>query len=351
MYSTSSDSKKPEDGGGFLDELAGQDLTKRSLRMAVASGMYNHSYLLYGPDGTGKSLAAVEFARAINCQSEGPKPCERCDSCLSAAKETNPDITVIRPSGSSFKIDEVRAFIKGIQLRPILYRHRVYVLLHVELLTLESANALLKTLEDPPGEAVIIMTASSIDNLPSTLLSRCQRLRFQALSTGEVASFIKKRKDLPPGLSEDDIQAIASMSEGIPGNALQMARQGNLLQARERCLSALDRLIQGEGRLCSLLDFGEDAVRCGEVTSMMMSLLRDMIILKTRSRRDMVVNRDSEETLAAFSERCSLEGLTSALQEVLDADYALKRNASVRMIMGALGIKLERCFMKRPEVS
>jgi DNA polymerase-3 subunit delta' len=168
---------------GMTWQTIGHEWAVELLQQSLETDRVAHAYLLSGPPQIGKTRLALDLAQALNCEQPEP-PCGQCPACLKIERGTHPDVRVIEGEGAggSIKIAQVRQLQREAVLSPYEGRYRVFVLRRMDLATLEAANSLLKTLEEPPAQVVLILTAVQAEQLPSTVISRCQRLDLRPLS-------------------------------------------------------------------------------------------------------------------------------------------------------------------------
>ena len=169
-------------------EIIGQEHVVQTLTNAISSGMISHAYLFAGPRGTGKTTIARLLAKAVNC--EGRKdgtaePCNKCHSCLGIMEDRALDLIEI-DAASHRGIDEVRELRDGIRFFPTKSKYKVFIIDESHQLTREAANALLKTLEEPPGHAIFVLATTEIHKMIPTIISRCQRFDFRKLTVPEI---------------------------------------------------------------------------------------------------------------------------------------------------------------------
>ena len=170
-----------------FDELVGQEHVARGLSGAITSGRIGHAYLFTGARGVGKTSAARIFAKALECAA-GPagEPCNACDACRDIAAGQDVDVVEI-DAASNRGIDEIRQLRQNVAVRPARGRFKVYIIDEVHMLTREAFNALLKTLEEPPGHVKFVLCTTEPDKLPITILSRCQRFDFTVVAPAAIA--------------------------------------------------------------------------------------------------------------------------------------------------------------------
>src|SRR6058998_3067638 len=189
-----------------FDEVVGQNHIAQTLKRAIESGRIAHAYLFCGTRGTGKTSTARILAKALNCQSSDKPvtvPCNKCDSCLGIARGDDIDVIEI-DAASNTGVDNVRDIIENAQYRPARSRFKVYIIDEVHMLSKSAFNALLKTLEEPPGHVKFILATTEPEKVLPTILSRCQRYDFRNIPTREIAEHLKRITKEEKIKAEDD---------------------------------------------------------------------------------------------------------------------------------------------------
>ena len=177
---------------GRFEEVVAQDHITTTLRNALTSGRIAQSYLFCGPRGTGKTTMARILAKALNCsQGPGPEPCNECDSCRSITAGASMNVLEI-DGASNNSVDDVRELREVVRYVPTEGQYKIYIIDEVHMLSTAAFNALLKTLEEPPAHVVFLFATTEVQEVPETILSRCQRFNFRRIGTSQIAAHLRQ---------------------------------------------------------------------------------------------------------------------------------------------------------------
>ena len=175
----------------MFEKKVGNEKIKENLKKSFEQNKTSHSYLFIGVEGIGKKMIAKDFAKRILCI-ENKENCDTCKSCIEFNTNNNPDFMIISPDGNSIKIEQIRDLQKSIQEKPIISTKKVYIIDDADKMTSEAQNCLLKTLEEPPEFATIILIGSNESSFLSTIKSRCMILHFEPIENKELKKFLEE---------------------------------------------------------------------------------------------------------------------------------------------------------------
>lgn len=312
--------------------IAGHTKSIATIRRILGSGRIAHAYLLSGPEGIGKKKVAAAFIEALFCgKSEG---CGECPSCRKIASGNHPDIHLLEPDGQFIKVDQVRALQKDLSYRPYEAPRKACIIDGADRFNQSSGNSLLKTLEEPPGNALIILLASTADAVLPTIRSRCQQITFSGVAADEIAGFLQSS-----GIDEGSARVAASLADGSIARALALCSE-EIMTERSAVISAVCSL--SKSSMNDLFAFGElfdkDREKTLQALNIMTSFWRDMLHLRSGSAE--VVNSDLSTLLEKETSRRSIEQLLLGIENLGRTRQAVHRNANVRLAMDVLSMQL-----------
>jgi DNA polymerase-3 subunit delta' len=310
----------------------GQERAIAVLRRIAASGKVAQAYLFTGVEGCGRRKTALAFVEALYCGRE--EGCGVCASCRKLAAGNHPDLHLVQPDGPFIKIDQIRELQRELAYRPFEATRKTCIIDGADRLNQAAGNALLKTLEEPPGEAVLVLLATSVDLVLPTIRSRCQELVFRGVGEEAIAHHL-----IGTGIDADTAQVAAALADGSIGRALAVS-SSNVLAARRDFLGRLATLTTREiGPLFALAEeASSDRETAIQHLELLLSLLHDQFQLATGGTA--VANRDLLPQLASAASRRSPERQMALIGQVMTAREAVQRNANPRLTLDALFINL-----------
>jgi DNA polymerase-3 subunit delta' len=315
------------------------------LKQAVRRGSVPQSLLFAGPEGVGKRAVAVALAQAINCpkRGAGDDACGKCSTCERIARGVHSDVVVVdRGEDASIKIDVVRErVLDAIGYRPFEAARRVFIIDSAEDLGDQAQDALLKTLEEPPPSAVLVLVTAYPDLLRPTIQSRCRRLRFGPLVEADVARVLAERH----GLDARQARSLATASGGSVGRALA-AQTGSLDEDREAAFALVaavrgrvgDRL-RAAAALAKHDSDRRDREALADRLALVGSILRDLGAMAA-GRGDAIVNSDREADLRALAPAYDLRRVVAGYAALNHAEFALTRNAGPKIVADWIAVSL-----------
>ena len=330
-------------------QTVGQEYIIRFLTESMQRQRLAHAYLFVGPPQVGKMTLALDLARALNC-GEADAPCGVCRTCQRITQGKHPDVIIInkntgrdsadRKKATDISIDAIRDFVqKGVSLPPYEGKYKVYIIEDADLLSVEAANCLLKTLEEPPPYVILILLTSNEGALLPTIVSRCQRLELKPIPL----TIIEKRLATIPGLASEKITLLAKLSGGCLGKALLAAGDDSLLSAREARLNEFAALLnQGwEERLSYIQQLPSARQEVAEVLALWISWCRDVLLLKYNCV-EAITNLDRSADLKAWAGMLTITEVKDFIDCLNAAVANLAYNANLRLLLEVVMLDMPR---------
>lgn len=274
---------------------------KGLLLQAFKKGKLANSLLFAGPQGSGKTLIAKYLAKSVNCLEQEFGACDHCSSCEKIERSAHPDVHWLKgEEGGAIKIDGVRQMERDTQLRPYEGKKKVFIIVEASRFTIEAGNALLKTLEEPPADTLIILTTAHADQLLPTILSRCQKFLFPALRPQELPADILMR-----GNAFLDACLNPAVNDGYFGN-----------------------------------DFFEDRGQLVERLNFLLAWFRDILLLKIGLGPEHLINRGRKSDLERMKLRFRLEDLLDIMSDITSAFTLIQQNVNAKISFSVLRAKI-----------
>ena len=345
---------------GF-SQIVGHEDTIRHLQTAILQEKVNHAYIFQGAPGTGKRTLADAFAAALECDSlfdtltlkdaadrvllkpEEVDACGVCRSCHQAQRHNNPDIVyVVHEKEKLISVDEIREQVVGdVAIRPYNGRRKVYIITDAQLMNAQAQNALLKTLEEPPEYAVILLLTTNAYTLLDTIRSRCVLLDLKPVRDDQVMHYLMEHVQIP------DYQAklCAAFAQGSIGRAMALATSEDFQDLREMALRAVKTA--GAMDVAAIREQVETMTGQKEHIQDLLDVLavwyRDVLYFKATRSADSLVFRDQLQAIRQAANVCSYEGIENVLRALDTAKERLNANAGFELTMELLLLTMHDC--------
>lgn len=293
------------------------------LREEMHSSRIVHAYLLTGPAGTGKSTLADICARALLCRSNAARPCGLCSSCRQFESGNHPDVIRVEPD-KSITVEMVREIIAHLGVKPYEGERHVVIIRQADKMTPQAQNALLKTLETPPGNDVFFLVSSNMTALLPTIISRCRIVRTHYLEEQEAVGALEAH-----GVTGERACLLARLAQGSVGRALELNASQDWWQLRERVLKSLDMLHEKQDVGMAALPLAEGREQANTILDIMELYARDLMVIQDADGA--VIQTDIEETLL----RQRFIG-SSMLRGILEARKRLASNVAWQSVLEML---------------
>lgn len=307
----------------------------------LARGRLRHAYLITGPSGVGRRTLALALTQAINCPTPlAPGiPCQTCRTCAQISRQQHPDLTVTQAEtvGGTLKVEQIRDLQRSLNLAPYQAKYRVALLLRFEEAHPSAANALLKTLEEPPAQVILILTAESADALLPTVVSRCEALRLRPLAPPALAEGLTAKWQIP----SEEAYLLAHISGGLPGYAHFLHHHPEAMEQRQTWLDEHLQMLQNNRvtRFLYAEKIAEDKSALRQAIQIWISLWRDVLHLHTGlSAR--TTNLDRQQPIEMLAGRLTLSTIRQVLFSLEQALERLDRNVNTRLTAEVLFLNL-----------
>ncbi|MEZ4349791.1 MAG: DNA polymerase III subunit delta' [Nitrospira sp.] len=329
-------------------EIIGHEHPIALLQASMRNRRLAHAYLFHGEARIGKWMTALRLVQALNCEQpstpDNSDSCGHCRSCLQIATRTHPDCFVIEPdpeaSTPQIKIEQVREIEQQFVYRPLIGEWKICLIDEADRLTIGAANALLKTLEEPPGHGLFILVTSRPHALPITIRSRCQALRFTAPALTQVEAAVILKRELPP----TDAHFLAVLADGRIGEALET----NVAEVRARQQEWLT-LVKPQSLTSStaILSAAESLAKSdrGEETLVWLTRwIRDLAILIVGGDRDQILHLDQLADLQHYAQRADVDQLVTLLSDIERTRQQATRHLNMQMALETTFFRLREAL-------
>ena len=321
-----------------FEEIRGNTPLVEQLRRSAASGRSSHAYLFLGGAGAGKRLIANTFAKALQCEGE-KRPCDSCKSCHAFNHGNHPDVIYFQTlkNGKTYTIEDVREqLLETVDLKPFQYEKKIYIIEKADTLNIQSQNALLKTLEEPPAHAVFLLLAERAEAFLPTILSRVVVMKIRPLSAETIADYL-----MQAGHLAEESHILSAYAQGRIGQALELVEDEGFREMRQDILGKLEVLpSMSEGDAYLLAKDLEGYKNDLRFLDIMELWYRDLLTAKSLREEGYLIQRDKKDAIfRAAKEPAAL--LAKKAAAVRTARMRLAQNANFRLTMEVMLMDLK----------
>lgn len=320
----------------FFSDFIGQDNIKTYFSDTAKNGKVSHSYILSGRKGTGRKTLARIFASSLLCENDEKKPCGVCRSCKMAFSGNHPDlITLTHEKKSVISVDEIRAqLISTISVKPYYGGKKIYIIPECELLRQEAQNALLKSIEEPPDFAVIIMITDNLSSLLPTVRSRSMELSFIPLSDSIVKDYLMKNT----GADDKEASVCAAFAGGSIGMALTFRQSETFGEDLKKTVDFIkhSKSLPSNEIFSFAKEVCEDKENLLQILDIMLFMYRDILMYKTLKEEASLTFIDETEYIVSKARETDYEELSRVIRSTQELKERLKYNANAEAALDVL---------------
>ena len=309
------------------------------LQTAIKSDNISHAYIFEGANGIGKRETALAFSSMLMCEADDA-PCGRCKACQLFQQGSHPDFQEIYlDEDKSISVEDIRSILKGIIIRPLYSKYKVFVLNNADNMTIQAQNALLKSLEEPPGYVVFILTVQSGAAMTPPIRSRCQKIFFNKLSYEELMGILKAKY----GAIKPDWDFIVSYADGVIGTAIALVDLPEYLEIRDIVLGQVMQLLESQDTdvyiLYELFEKYDD--RIDFILRVILMFFRDIVVYNQTGNFNMLINSDKKDMIIKYA-GVNLSSMMKSIRAIWSAKYSLEVNANFQLTIVVMLMKIQQ---------
>lgn len=325
---------------GFQD-IIGQEQIKEHLQNALSTGKISHAYIINGEKSSGKEFIAKIFAMALQCEKGEVEPCNECRSCKQTLSKNQPDIIYVsHEKPNTISVDDIRAQVNNdVAIKPYSSKYKVYIINEAEKMTPQAQNAILKTLEEPPAYAVILLLVSNMNSLLPTILSRCVTLNMKPVRDELIRKFLMEELQVP----DYKANVCVGFARGNVGKAKLLASSEEFENIKAEALSLLKYIQDMEMQeiVAAIKKINEYKLEIQDYFDIIAIWYRDVLLFKATMDANQLIFRDEVQTLRKVAARCSYEGIERVIQALSIAKKRMEANVNFDLLMELLLLEIQ----------
>ncbi len=320
----------------FVD-IVGQEQIKEHLQNAVRMNKVSHAYIINGERSSGKEFIAKTFAMALQCENrQDTEPCQECRSCRQALSGNQPDIIFItHEKPGTISVDDIRSQINGdIAIKPYSSPRKIYIMNEGEKMTIQAQNALLKTLEEPPEYAVILILTTNVDSLLPTILSRCVVLNMKPASDAQVKQFLMENMQIPDYKAD----ICTAFARGNLGKARMLAGSEEFDKVKEEAITLLKYINEMEISeiVTAIKKINEYKFDVNDYLDILSVWYRDVLLFKATHDVNHLIFREEIQYIRRVADRSTYEGIELIIDALEKSKQRLNANVNFDLTMELL---------------
>lgn len=326
---------------GSFKDVVGHKNVIGYIQCAVKMDKVSHAYIINGERGSGKKMLAGLFAATLLCEKGNEDPCNTCHSCIQAESGNHPDIiTVVHEKPNSIGVDEIREQVNNtIDIRPYQGPYKIYIIPEADMMTVQAQNALLKTIEEPPEYAVIMLLTENADTLLATITSRCVMLKLRNIRDVLIRKYLMEKLGIPDYKAD----ICAAFAQGNMGKAIMLANSEHFNEIREAALHLLQNVheMEIEEIIQAVSQVSEYKLEITDYLDIIMIWYRDVLLYKATLDTEKVVLKDQINYMKEQAKRSSYEGIELILKSLERAKRRLNANVNFELVMELLFLTIK----------
>lgn len=316
----------------YSDIIGHEDIVKH-FKSSIELGKVSHAYILNGEKGSGKRTLAGIVAKSLQCEGGSPDPCGACKSCMQAESGNQPDIIWVKHEKPSvISVDEIRSqIVNDIDLKPYSSKYKIYIVPDSQLMNPQAQNALLKTLEEPPEYAVIMLLTNNVDKFLPTILSRCIVLNFKPVEPLHMMEYLVSQLDV----DQAKARFCTDFAQGNLGKAVRLAISPDYNEIKEDSIRILRR-IQDMGMeeiTLAVKNMGKYKLDIADYIDIMTMWFRDILMVKISNSPNKILFKEEFSTMKKQASKVSYEGIEEILQAMDKLKIRLEANVNFDIAM------------------
>ena len=320
---------------GFKD-IIGHEQIIEHLQNAITMDKVSHAYIINGPEKSGKMMLAEAFATTLQCEEGGAEPCMECHSCKQAAGRNQPDILYVRhEKPNTISVDDIRTQLNhDIVIKPYSSKYKIYIVDEAEKMNVQAQNALLKTIEEPPAYAVIILLTTNADRFLPTILSRCVTLNIKAVPDEKIKKYLMSHYQIPDYQAE----VCVAFAQGNVGKAIALASSEDFNELKAAAIQLIKRLddIELYEMTEAVKQISEYKLEINDYFDLMMIWYRDVLYYKATKDVNKLIFKDEIYDIKRQAEQSSYNGIETILEALQKAQVRLSANVNFDLVIELL---------------